>query len=249
MSFVEYEDRLIIRLRVLAVVFAGSLLAFQTLMGYLSIRYERLSTDLLYTGSVVWLHVVLMALSAVICFLRLGTLYWVTFYYGKRNSLTTLMISIGTLILSSGMEASPDRTPEIFFNYDWNTHVVEYAIRFVSSLAILFIVWFAASSMGWDYRNHRHRKTKMPLLWTYFLAAVGTLSVDLLFQIYFYLSAGGGGPSAPSMIDWVYPFIKAVFGFLFCCLIGFLLTAVRRKIRESDRAKKAAKKERSKAAS
>ncbi len=236
MSLRDYEDKLNKRLRILAVVYVALLAAVQAATILISVRYERLSTDLLYTGDLTGLRAALMVLSPLSSYIRLGTLLWVTFYYGKKNSLTVLIISVGSMILSAGMEASPDRTSEIYFNYQWNTHLIEYGIRFASALGVMIVLWLASAALGERYRKHRHRHRRLPVMKTYMYAAIACLTVDLLFQFYFFLAAAGKAPDAPTALDWIYPFIKAGCGFLLCCGIGMLLTSIRRKYRAKDSA-------------
>ena len=231
----DYEDKLTRRLMLLAAAYAALLIAVQVTNVLLSVKYARLSPELLYEGDLIGLRNATMVLSPLSNYIRVAFLVFVTFYYGKKNSVTVLIITVGSIILSAGMEASPDRTSDVYFTYDWNTHLVEYGIRFVCALGVTFIIWFAAASLGSKYRKHRHHNKKLPVRPVYGYAALAFLAVDLMFQFYFYLASAGRGPSAPTALDWLYPFIKAGCGFLLACGIGFVLTKVRRSFRKKDK--------------
>ncbi len=234
MATKDYEDKLTKRLLIIAAVYAAMLVAVQLPNIIISVRFARLSTDFLYEGSLDKLKWAIMALSPLSNYIRCGFLLWVTFYYGKKNSVTVLIITVGSIILSAGMEASPDRTSDLYFNYDWNIHLIEYGIRFLCALGVTFILWFAAASLGKKYRRHHHHGKKLPLFPTYCYAAIAFLTVDLIFQFYFYLSSAGKGPDSPTALDWIYPFIKAGAGLGVACLIGTVLTGIRRSVRKKD---------------
>ena len=238
MAFKDYEEQLTKRLLVLAGIYTALLMAVQIPTILISVKFARLSTDLLFNGSLEGLKIAIMILSPLSNYIRCAFILWVTFYYGKKNSVTVLIITVGSLILSVGMEASPDRTSDVFFMYDWNTKLIEYAIRFVAALAVTFILWFTASSLGSSYRKQRRHNKKLPVMRTYLYASLAFLSVDLLFQFYFFLSSANMGPNAPTALDWIYPFVKAGCGFLVSCGIGLVLTSVRRKYRRKDKEEK-----------
>ena len=246
MAIRDHEEILTRRLLIVAAVYTLLLVAVQVPTVLLSVRYARLSTDLLFEGSLTGLRNAIMVLSPLSAYIRVAFIVWVTFYYGKKNSVTVLIITVGSLILSAGMEASPDRTSDAYFTYDWNTHLVEYGIRFLAALIVIFLIWFTASALGSRYRRRRRHNKKLPTMKVYGYAALAFLAVDLLFQFYFYLSSAGRGPSAPTALDWIYPFVKAGCGFLLSCGIGMALTKVRRSFRAKDKAEKGKKAEKEK---
>ena len=235
MALRDREEILTRRLLIVAAVYTALLVAVQVPTVLLSVRYARLSTDILYEGSLTGIRIVIMVLSPLSNYIRVAFLAWVTFYYGKKNSVTVLIITIGSLILSAGMEASPDRTSDVYFTYDWNTHLVEYGIRFLAALIVTFVIWFAASALGSRYRRRRHHNKKLPTMKVFGYGALFFLAVDLVFQFYFYLDTAGKGTTA---LDWIDPFVKAGCGFLLACGIGMVLTKIRRSIRAKEEAKK-----------
>lgn len=228
----DYEETLTKRLLIVAGIYVALLCAVQLPTVIISVRYARLSTDLLYTGDLTVMRNVIMVLSPLSNYIRVAFLGWVTFYYGKKNSVTVLIITVGSLILSAGMEASPDRTSDIYFTYDWSTHLAEYAIRFASAIIVTFVLWFVAAELGRKYRKHSRHTKKLPMLSTYGVASGAFLAVDLLFQLYFFLSSSGKDQTA---LDWIYPFIKAGGGFLFACCVGYIMTVIRRRKRNNDK--------------
>lgn len=231
-----FDFKLIRRLLLVAAVYVALLVCVQGACAMLTDTYVRQSVHSDPNGGLPTPYIAIMILSPLANYIRIAFLAWVVFYYGKINSLPFLALTIGSIWFTFKREASPDRTSLAFFEHDWTTRRWEFAYRAIFILAVTVIIWFVAAELGVRYRILRYHTKKLPVFLTYVYAALAFLTVDLLFQFYFYVSTVDKGAFAPTDFDWKYPFLKAVFGLLVACGIGAVLTKIRRAFRERDKA-------------